>query len=131
MLHELRDRIAVEADLVEEMADFQTEGLEALRSRFAHADFSDLVARKRETMERLAQGREAMRPLTAAWIRERTEEGLTDPEVEAELSRLKDAFDRVRSVEDELEAMATAYLARSAGDQGRIEDRIRLHRSWS
>lgn len=131
MLQELRDRIAAEADLVEEMADFQTEGLGSLRSRFVHADFSELVSRKRETMERLAQGREAMRPLTAAWIKARTEDGLTDPDVEAELSRLRGAFDRVRSVEDELEAMATAYLARSAGDQGQIEDRIRLHRSWS
>jgi len=131
MLQELRNRIAREADLVEEMADFQTEGLVSLRTRFVHSDFSDLVARKRQAMENLATGREAMRPLTAAWIKERTEDGLTDSEVESELARLKDAFDRVRSVEDELEAMATAYLARSAGEPAPIEDRIRLHRSWT
>ena len=131
MLQELSDRIAEEADLVEEMADFQTEGLAVLRIRFIHADFSELLARKRESMDRLAQGREAMRPLTAAWIKARTDSDLSDPAVETELSRLKQAFDRVRAVEDELEAMATGYLAHSASDQGHIEDRIRLHRSWT
>lgn len=131
MLQELRSRIAREADLVEEMADFQAEGLASLRVRFVHSDFADLVVRKRDTMRLLGEGREEMRPLTAAWIRERAEENLADPEVESELARLKTAFDRVRAVEDELEAMATAYLARSAGDQGPIEDRIRLHRSWT
>jgi len=130
-LQQLRDHIAREADLVEEMADYQTDGLEALRARFVHEDFSGLVQRKRETMEMLGKGREEMRPLTEAWIRGRSTENLSDPDVEAELARLKAAFDRVRSVEDELEAMATAYLAKSAGDQGPIEDRIRLHRSWS
>lgn len=130
-LQQLRDHIAREADLVEEMAGYQTEGLDALRTRFSHEDFSGLVQRKRETMELLASGREAMRPLTEAWIRSRTTDNLSDAEVESELARLKAAFDRVRSVEDELEAMATAYLAKSAGDQGPIEDRIRLHRSWS
>lgn len=130
-LQQLRDHIAREADLVEEMADYQSDGLETLRARFVHEEFTGLVLRKRETMDLLGKGREAMRPLTEVWIRERTTENLSDPEVEAELARLKSAFDRVRSVEDELEAMATAYLARSAGDQGPIEDRIRLHRSWS
>lgn len=128
---DLRDRIAQEADLVEEMAQFQSEGLVGLRTRFVHSDFSDLVARKRETMERLALGREAMRPLTAAWIKARTEEGLTDPDLESELARLKAAFDTVREVEDEIEAMATAYLARSAEEPGHLDDRIRLHRSWT
>lgn len=128
---DLRDRIAQEADLVEEMAQFQSEGLVGLRTRFIHADFSDLVARKRETMERLAQGREAMRPLTAAWIKARTDENLTDPALESQLERLKTAFDTVRQVEDELEAMATAYLARTAEAPGHLDDRIRLHRSWT
>lgn len=131
MLIDLRDRIAREADLVEEMAQFQSEGLAGLRTRFVHADFSDLVTRKREAMEKLARGREEMRPLTSAWIKARTEEGLTDPDLESELARLKAAFDTVRSVEDELEAMATAYLARTAEEPGQIEDRIRLHRSWT
>ena len=131
MLQELRDRIAREADLVEDMARFQSEGLRALRVRFAHADFVELVSRKRETMASLSEGREAMRPLTAAWIRERTENGLADEGVESELARLKTAFDEVRAVEDELEAMATAYLARAAEQPGAIEDRIRLHRSWT
>jgi len=131
MLIDLRERIAQEADLVEEMIQFQSEGLVVLRTRFVHSDFSDLVVRKREAMERLAQGREAMRPLTAAWIKARTEAGLTDPELESELERLKTAFDTVRAVEDELEAMATAYLARSAEDPGQLDDRIRLHRSWT
>jgi hypothetical protein len=131
MLMELRDRIAQEADLVEEMAQFQSEGLVGLRTRFVHSDFSDLVARKRETMERLAQGREAMRPLTAAWIKARSEEGLADPGMESELALLKNAFDTVRQVEDELEAMATAYLARTAEAPGHLDDRIRLHRSWT
>lgn len=128
---DLRDRIAREADLVEEMAQFQSEGLVGLRTRFVHSDFSDLVARKRESMERLAQGREAMRPLTAAWIKARTEEGLTDPDLESELARLKAAFDTVREVEDELEAMATGYLAHTAEAPGDLDDRIRLHRSWT
>lgn len=131
MLQDLRDRIAQEADLVEDMARFQTEGLVGLRARFIHSEFSDLVARKRETMERLAEGREAMRPLTAAWIKARGETDLTDAGVEDELHRLKQAFDAVRSVEDELEAMATAYLAKTAEAPGDIEDRIRLHRSWT
>jgi len=128
---DLRERIAHEADLVEDMAQFQAQGLASLRVRFVHSDFSDLVVRKREAMDRLARGREDMRPLTTAWIKARTDEGLTDPDLESELSRLKSAFDTVREVEDELEAMATAYLARTAEDPGQLDDRIRLHRSWT
>jgi len=128
-LEEFRARIEREADLVEEMAEVQEAGLEALRERFVHSEFLRMVVGKREAMESLAQGREAMRPLTQEWIRSRAQDGLSDPGVESALSRLRQAFDRVRLAEDEIEAMATAYLARAGADTGSVEDRIRLHRS--
>jgi hypothetical protein len=130
-IEEFRSLVENEADLVEEMAEVQTNGLEALRDRFTHTQFQELVTRKRDAMEQLAQGRERMRPLAQTWIRARTDAGLSDPEAEAALSRLREAFDRVRLAEDEIEAMATAYLARTGSDGGSVEDRIRLHRSWS
>lgn len=130
-IEEFRSLVEIEADLVEEMAEVQTSGLEALRERFTHAQFQELVTSKRDSMERLAQGRERMRPLSQAWIQARAEGGLTDPEAEAALSRLRGAFDKVRLADDEIEAMATAYLARAGSDGGSVEDRIRLHRSWA
>jgi len=130
-IEEFRSLVEIEADLVEEMAEVQTNGLEALRERFTHDQFHELVGRKRESMELLVQGRERMRPLSQAWIQARTESGLSDPEAEAALSRLRQAFDRIRLAEDEIEAMATAYLARTGSDGGSMEDRIRLHRSWT
>jgi hypothetical protein len=128
-LEEFRSRIEGEADLVEEMAEVQESGLDALRERFVHSEFQRMVVEKREAMESLAQGREAMRPLSQEWIRARSQDGLSDPEVESALVRLRQAFDRVRLAEDEIEAMATAYLARVGADTGSVEDRIRLHRS--
>jgi len=130
-IEEFRSLVENAADLVEEMAEVQTNGLEALRERFTHVQFQELVVQKRDSMERLVRGRERMRPLSQAWIQARTENGLSDPEVEAGLSRLRRAFDRVRLAEDEIEAMATAYLARTGSDAGSMEDRIRLHRSWT
>ena len=130
-IEEFRSLVENEADLVEEMAEVQTNGLEALRERFTHDQFQELVGRKRESMERLVQGRERMRPLSQAWIKARTETGFSDPEAESALSRLRTAFDKVRQAEDEIEAMATAYLARTGSEGGTVEDRIRLHRSWT
>lgn len=116
---------------MEEMAQAQEEGLRALRERFSHEEFLEMVRRKREAMEALAQGRQAMRPLSQEWIRCRTEQGLSDQAVESCLARCRDAFDRIRASEDEIEGMATAYLARVASESGSVEDRIRLHRTWS
>jgi hypothetical protein len=130
-LDEFRAGVEEEAALVEEMAEAQAAGLELLRERFAHAEFASLVERKRETMARLADGRSRMKPLIGEWIRARTEDGLSDAVAETALARLKEAFDRVREAEDEIEAMATAYLARTGAEGGTVEDRIRLHRSWS
>lgn len=128
-IEEFRSLVENEADLVEEMAEVQANGLEALRERFTHVQFQDLVVQKRDSMERLAHGRERMRPLSQAWIQARIENGLSDPQAEAALSRLRQAFDRVRRADDEIEAMATAYLARAGSESGSVEDRIRLHRS--
>ena len=130
-LEEFRTGVEAEATLVEEMAETQAAGLELLRVRFAHTEFSELVERKRESMQRLSEGREGMRPLIQEWIRARTEDGLSDPAAEASLERLRVAFERVREAEDEIEAMATAYLARVGAENGTVEDRIRLHRSWA
>jgi len=130
-LETFRQLLDAEVDLVEGMAESQTEGLEILRARFVHEEFLRMVQTKREGMERLAQSREAMRPFTSAWIQARNQSGFSDPGVEASLDRLRMAFDRVRAAEDEIEAMATAYLARVAGDSGSVEERIRLHRSWT
>lgn len=130
-LETFRHLLEAEADLVEGMADSQAEGLETLRERFVHEEFLRMVQAKREGMDQLAKSREAMRPLTAAWIQARNNAGFSDPEVESSLERLRSAFDRVRSAEDEIEAMATAYLARVAGETGSVEERIRLHRSWT
>jgi hypothetical protein len=130
-LETFRHLLEAEVDLVEAMADSQTDGLESLRERFVHEEFLRMVQAKREGMEHLAKSREAMRPLTAAWIQARNNANFSDPEVEASLERLRFAFDRVRSAEDEIEAMATAYLARVASDSGSVEERIRLHRSWT
>jgi hypothetical protein len=130
-IEEFRSLVENEADLVEEMAEVQTNGLEALRERFTHVQFQELVCQKRDAMARLTQGRESMRPLAQAWIKARTENGFSDTEAESALSRLREAFDRVRLAEDEIEAMATAYLARTGSEGGSVEDRIRLHRSWT
>ena len=130
-IEEFRSLVENEADLVEEMAEVQTNGLAALRERFTHDQFQELVSGKRAAMERLVQGRERMRPLSQAWIKARAENGLTDAEAEAALSRLRAAFDKVRLAEDEIEGMATAYLARTGSEGGSMEDRIRLHRSWT
>lgn len=130
-LENFRRLLETEVELVEEMAASQTDGLEALRERFVHEEFLRMVQAKRDGMERLAKSREAMRPLSSAWIQARNQAGFSDPEVETSLERLRDAFDRVRSAEDEIEAMATAYLARVAGETGSVEERIRLHRSWT
>lgn len=130
-LVEFRRRVEREADLVEDMAERQIAGLESLRSRFLHHEFHELVQAKRDAMNELAAGREAMRPLANEWIRARAEDGLSDPEAELALDRLRHAFEGVRRAEDEMEAMATAYLAKVGSDTGSVEDRIRLHRSWT
>lgn len=130
-LETFRQLLEAEAELVEDMAQSQAEGLEVLRERFVHEEFLRMVQTKREGMERLAKSREAMRPLSASWIQAKNQAGFSDAQVESSLERLRLAFDRVRSAEDEIEAMATAYLARVAGDSGSVEERIRLHRSWS
>lgn len=131
-IEEFRGLVEQEADLVEEMAEVQTAGLEALRERFSNAEFQEMVVRKRESMELLGQARERMRPLSQEWIRARAEDDLSDPELESSLARLRLAFDRVRAADDEIEGMATAYLARAGSSEGgSVEDRIRLHRSWT
>jgi len=130
-LDEFRACVEDEAALVEEMALAQTTGLERLREQFIHSEFTELVERKREAMLSLTTGRERMKPLIQEWIRARTQESLSDERVESALARLKEAFDRVREAEDEIEGMATAYLARAGAEGGTVEDRIRLHRSWA
>lgn len=130
-LNGLRDRIGEEADLVRSMVDRQSDGLARLREHFEHGEFLALVSEKREAMESLAAGREAMKPLTDTWVKERHERNLRDDGVEAALAELQQAFESLRAVEDQLEGMATAYLARLTPDPGSVEDRILLHRTWT
>lgn len=130
-LNGLRDRIGEEADLVRSMVDRQSDGLARLREHFEHTEFLALVAEKREAMESLAAGREAMKPLADIWVKERHERNLRDDGVEAALAELQQAFESLRAVEDQLEGMATAYLARLAPDPGTVEERILMHRTWS
>lgn len=130
-LQDLRDRIGEEAELVRSMIDRQTDGLARLRDRFEHQDFLALVQDKRTSMENLAAGREAMRHLAEAWVKERQERDLRDDGVENALAELQQAFDSLRAVEDQLEGMATAYLAKLAPDSGSVEDRILMHRTWT
>lgn len=130
-LQDLRDRIGDEAELVRSMVERQADGLARLRERFEHEEFLALVQDKREAMENLTAGREAMKALTEAWVKERHERDLRDEGVESALSDLQRAFDDLRAVEDQLEGMATAYLARLAPDAGSVQDRILMHRTWS
>ncbi|MCB9496507.1 MAG: hypothetical protein H6686_06430 [Fibrobacteria bacterium] len=130
-LETLRERVGAEAELVRAMVDRQSEGLARLSEHFEHQEFLALVADKRTAMEALSEGREAMKPLTEAWVRERHEHDLRDPGVEEALADLQNAFEALRGVEDQLEGMATAYLARLAPPETSVEDRILLHRSWT
>lgn len=130
-LQDLRDRIGDEAELVRSMVERQTDGLARLREHFEHEEFLALVQDKREAMESLTAGREAMKALTEAWVKERHERDLRDEGVEAALANLQSAFEDLRTVEDQLEGMATAYLARLAPDNGSVQDRILMHRTWT
>lgn len=130
-LHDLRVRIGEEAELIRSMVDRQTDGLARLREHFEHQEFLFLVQDKRESMESLATSRVAMKPLTEAWVKGRHERDLHDEGVETALAELQGAFEALRAVEDQLEGMATAYLARLAPDPGSVQDRILLHRSWT
>ncbi len=130
-LQALRERIGEEADLVRSMVDRQSDGLARLRERFEHEEFLALVREKREAMENLAAGREAMKPLADAWVKERHERDLRDVAVESALAELQQAFEALRNVEDQLEGMATAYLARLAPTTGSVEERILMHRTWT
>lgn len=130
-LETLRERVGAEADLVRSMVDRQSEGLARLREHFEHEEFLALVSEKRAAMEALAQGRAQMKPLTEAWVKERHDRDLRDPRVEQALGELQQAFDALRAVEDQMEGMATAYLARLAPSSGSVEDRILLHRTWT
>jgi len=130
-LQTLRERVGAEADLVRNMVDRQSDGLARLKEHFEHEEFLALVADKRQAMEALAEGRAAMRPLAETWVKERHERDLKDEAVEAALAELQRAFEDLRGVEDQLEGMATAYLARLAPATGSVEDRIRMHRSWT
>lgn len=130
-LQALRERIGAEADLVRSMVDRQSDGLARLREHFEHQEFLALVQEKREAMENLVAGREAMKPLADAWVKERHEYDLHDDAVESALSDLQGAFEELRSVEDQLEGMATAYLARLAPVTGSVEERILMHRTWT
>lgn len=127
----LRDRVGAEADLVRSMVDRQSEGLARLKDNFEHEEFLALVADKRESMDALAKGRAQMRPLTESWVKERHERDLRDAALESALADLQSAFEELRAVEDQLEGMATAYLARLAPSSGSVEDRILIHRSWT
>lgn len=127
----LRDRVGAEADLVRSMVDRQSEGLARLKDNFEHEEFLALVADKRESMDALAKGRAQMRPLTESWVKERHERDLRDAALESALADLQAAFEELRAVEDQLEGMATAYLARLAPSSGSVEDRILIHRSWT
>jgi hypothetical protein len=130
-LETLRERVGAEADLVRSMVDRQSEGLARLREHFEHEEFLALVSEKREAMEALAKGRVQMKPLTEAWVKERHDRDLRDPRVEQALGELQEAFESLRAVEDQMEGMATAYLARLAPASGSVEDRILMHRSWT
>jgi hypothetical protein len=130
-LQDLRVRIGEEAELVRSMVDRQADGLARLREHFEHQEFLALVQDKRESMQNLATGREAMKPLSEAWVKERQERDLHDQGVEEALAELQEAFESLRAVEDQLEGMATAYLARLAPDPGSVQDRILLHRTWT
>jgi hypothetical protein len=130
-LETLRERVGAEADLVRSMVDRQSEGLARLREHFEHGEFLALVSEKRAAMEALAQGRTQMKPLTEAWVKERQERDLRDPRVEQALGELQQAFEALRAVEDQMEGMATAYLARLAPSSGSVEERILLHRTWT
>lgn len=130
-LQTLRDRVGAEADLVRSMVDRQSEGLARLKDNFEHEEFLALVADKRQSMDTLAQGRVQMRPLTETWVKERHERDLRDEPLESALADLQAAFEELRAVEDQLEGMATAYLAKLAPASGSVEDRILMHRSWT
>ncbi len=131
-LDSLTVQLRREADVVEAMASEESASLAGLRASFVQTEFLSFLASKKMRMETLSQLRMAMRPLSERWMTERRDLALSDPGVELELSRIRNAFERLKPVEAELESLAAQYLKSLTASSGesKVQDRIALYRSW-
>lgn len=126
----LQRQLQREADVVESMLHEEESCLARLRQSFLHAEFLALLGLKKTRMEELGTLRAGMKPLADRWVVERREQGATHPGVEAQLERIRAAFERLGLVEAELERLASDYLRSLTQGSGTVEDRIALYRSW-
>ncbi|MEN9353693.1 MAG: hypothetical protein RL318_1018 [Fibrobacterota bacterium] len=105
--------------------------LARLRQSFLHTEFMSLLGMKKDRMEELATLRGSIKPIADRWVVERRELGATHSGVEAQLERIRVAFEQLSLVEAELEQLASDYLRKlSQNNSGTIQDRIALYRSW-
>lgn len=129
-LESLQIQLQREADVVESMVRAESDCLARLRHSFLHAQFMELLAMKKSRMEELALLREGMKPLADRWVVERRETNASHAGVEAQLERIRAAFERLRTVEADLEQLASDYLRKLTQGSGTVQDRIALYRSW-
>lgn len=129
-LDNLQRQLQREADVVESMLHEEESCLARLRQSFLHAEFLALLGLKKTRMEELSSLRAAMKPLSERWVVERREQGATHAGVEAQLERIRAAFERLGVVEADLERLASDYLRSLTQGSGTVEDRIALYRSW-
>lgn len=126
----LRAHLMREAEVVEAMARDEADCLARLRQNFLHQEFLRLLALKKTRMEQLSQLRVQIRPLADQWVVHKRELGIVDAQVDQLLARIKEAFERLSSIELELETLATNYLRQLTQGGTNVQDRINLYRSW-
>jgi hypothetical protein len=130
-LESLQEQLQREANVVESMLRDEGACLARLRQSFLHTEFMSLLGMKKDRMEELATLRGSIKPIADRWVVERRELGATHSGVEAQLERIRVAFEQLSLVEAELEQLASDYLRKlSQNNSGTIQDRIALYRSW-